>query len=141
MAIKVKDASASAQKFVTRASAAGGDYQKGVQGAGDTWQSKAAASGDAYAAGVQAGIGRSAFQKGIAKSGSAKYVARASGVGAQRYPQGIQGAGPTWQQNTQPYLDTIAGLTLPPKHPRGDPGNLQRVGMIAAALRARKIGS
>jgi hypothetical protein len=141
MALKVKDAASSAAKFVARAQAAGGDYAKGVAAAGDSWQSKAAASGDAYSAGVQAAIGAQRFQKGIAKAGAAKYVANASGKGAQRYPSGVAAAGPNWQQNTQPYLDTLASLTLPPRHPRGDPGNLQRVAAVATALRAKKVGA
>lgn len=140
MALKVKDAASSAAKFVARAQAAGGDYTKGVQGAGDLWQSKTAASGDAYAQGVNLAITSGRFAKGVQKAGAAKYVARAAGVGAARYPQGVGGAGPNWQQGTQPYLDTIAGLTLPPRHPRGDPGNIQRVSMIADALRKKKLG-
>lgn len=141
MALKVKDAAASAQKFVARAQAAGGDYTKGVTNAGDAWQANSAASKDSYAAGVQAAIGRDAYTKGIQKSGAAKYVSRASGVGSARYPQGVAGAGPNWQSATQPYLDTLSALSLPPKRPRGDPGNIARVAAVAAALRAKKLGS
>lgn len=140
MALKVKDAATSAAKFVARAQIAGPDYTKGVQGAGDTWQQKTAASADAYQAGVNLAITSQRFQKGVAKAGAAKYVARAAGVGAQRYPQGVGAAGPNWQQGTQPYLDTIGALTLPPRHPRGDPANIQRVAMIADALRKKKLG-
>jgi len=140
MALNVKDAASSAQKFVSRAQAAGPDYAKGVQGAGDTWQSRTAASADAYGAGVNAAITAGRFQKGVAKAGAAKYVNRAAGVGAARYPQGVGAAGPNWQSGTQPYLDTLAGLTLPPRRPRGDPGNINRVAMIADALRKKKLG-
>ena len=140
MALNVKDAASSAAKFVARAQAAGGDYTKGVQGAGDAWQSRTAAGADAYAAGVNAAITAQRFQKGVAKAGSAKYVSRAAGVGAARYPQGVGAAGPNWQQGVQPYLDTLAGLTLPPRAPRGSPNNINRVAMIADALRKKKLG-
>ncbi len=141
MAVQVKDAASSAAKFVARAQAAGGDYAKGVSGAGDKWQSHTAASGDSYQQGVQAAITRQAFQKGVAKAGAAAYVTRASGAGAQRYGPGVAGAQAKWQQNVQPYLDTIASLTLPPRSPRGSPNNLQRVAAVANALRAKKVGS
>ena len=141
MALKVKSAADAAAKFVSRASGAGGDYAKGVAAAGDAWQAHAAASGDSYAAGVQAAIGQQRFQKGIAKAGAAKYVAMASGKGAQRYPSGVTAAGPAWQQATQPYLDVLASLNLPPRHPRGDPGNVARVQGVMDAMRKKKLGA
>jgi len=140
-AVQVKDAASSASKFVARAQAAAGDYQKGVQGAGDKWAQHTAAAGDSYQAGVQQAISRQAFQKGVAKAGPSGYVTRAANAGAQRYGPGVAGAQAKWQQNVQPYLDTIAGLTLPPRSPRGSPNNLQRVAAVANALRARKVGS
>ncbi len=139
MAIRVKDAAMAAQKFVTRGQAAAGDYGKGVQAAGDIWQAHAAAAGDTFAAGVQDAITRGAFAKGIAKAGSAKYVMRAAGVGAQRYPQGVAQAGPAWQDKTAPYLQTLAGITLPPRRPKGDPGNMARVSAVTDALRKKKL--
>jgi hypothetical protein len=141
MALTVKSAADSAAKFVARAQSAGGDYSKGVSGAGDKWQSHTLSSADNYTAGVQLAISGGRFAKGVQKAGGAKYVAKASGLGAQRYPTGVGAAGPAWQQGTQPYLDTIAGLTLPPRRPRGDPGNVTgRVGMIADALHKKKLG-
>jgi hypothetical protein len=140
MGLNVKDAASSAAKFVARAQAAGGDYQKGVQAAGDNWQAKTAASADAYGAGVNAAISAGRFAKGVVKAGSAKYVSRAAGVGAQRYPTGVGAAGPNWQNGVQPYLDTLSGLTLPPRAPRGSPNNIQRVAIIADALRKKKLG-
>lgn len=139
MAIKVKDATAAAAKFVTRAQAAAGDYQKGVQAAGDQWQANATAAADSFAAGVQDAITRGAFSKGIARAGSAKFVANASGKGAQRYPQGVATAGPAWLEKTAPSLATLASLTLPPRRPKGDPGNMARVQAVTDALRKKKL--
>lgn len=139
MAIKVKDAAMAAQKFVTRGQAAAGDYQKGVQGAGDTWQAHSAAASDTFAAGVQEAITRGAYTKGIAKAGSGKYVNNASTKGAQRYPQGVATAGPAWQDATAPYLQTLQGITLPPRRPKGDPGNMARVQAVTDALRKKKL--
>jgi hypothetical protein len=141
MALKVKDAASSASKFVARAQAAGPAYQAGVQGAGDMWQANSTAAEASFGAGVTAAVSAKRYSRGVQKAGAAKYVSKASGVGAARYPQGVANAGPAWQQGVQPYLDTLAGITLPPRAPRGDPGNVQRVAAVAAALHAKKIGS
>lgn len=140
MAIKVKDAAASAQKFVQRAQAAAPDYVKGVQGAGQAWQTNAAAANDSYVAGVTTAANAGRFAKGVNAAGGAKYEAAAAGKGAQRYPQGVAQSGPNWQAKTQPFLDTISSLTLPPRRPKGDPANFQRSQLVAEALRKRKVG-
>ena len=141
MAIKVKDAASSAQKFVTRAQSAAGDYSKGVQGAGADWQQKTAGAAEAYAGGVQAAIANGRFAKGVQQAGGAKYEKNASTKGAQRYPQGVAAAGPDWQAATGKFLDTIAGLSLPPRRPKGDPANYQRSQMVGDALRKAKMGN
>jgi hypothetical protein len=140
MALKVKDAATAAAKFVQRGSAAGSDYAAGVKNAGQSWQTGAAAAADNYAAGVQEAIGRGAFARGVQQAGASKYETRASTVGARRFPEGIREAGPTWEQSTAPYLQTLAGLTLSPRRPKGDPANFLRVQQVGEALRRRKVG-
>lgn len=139
MAIKVKDAASSAAKFVSRAQTAAPEYVKGVQGAGQAWATNTAASADVWAQGVQAAVTNGRFSKGVNKAGPTKYETNAAGKGAQRYGPGVAAAGPSWQQNTQPYLDTIAGLTLPARRPKGDPGNFARSQAVADALRKKKV--
>lgn len=139
MAIKVKDAATAAAKFVQRGQAAAPDYQKGVAASGEAWLANSTASKETYAQGVQEAIGRDAFAKGVVKAGAAKFTTAASGKGAQRYPQGVATAGPAWAEGTQPFLTTLAGLTLPPRRPKGDPGNMARVQAVTDALRKRKL--
>jgi hypothetical protein len=141
MPLNVKDAASSATKYVQRAQAAGPAYTSGVQAAGDKWASATAASGDSYSAGVQQAISSQRFQKGVAKAGAAKYSTNAAGKGAQRYPQGVAAAGPAWQNGTAPYLSALASLSLPPRMPRGDPGNINRVAAVTTAMRALKLKS
>lgn len=140
MPIQVKDAAASAQKFVQRAQAAAPDYTKGVQGAGAHWQANAAAANDSYVQGVTAAANAGRYAKGVNAAGGAKYEQKASTIGAQRYPQGVAQAGPNWQNGAGPFLQTIAGLNLPPRRPKGDPANIARVQMITDALRKKKVG-
>src|SRR6185369_14140537 len=91
-AIRIKDTGTLSKKFVQRATQASGDYKTGVEAAGQDWQARTSASGDNYANGVQAGIARKAFEKGVNDAGSSKYVTRAGTLGAQRYPSGVGAA-------------------------------------------------
>jgi hypothetical protein len=140
VALKVKDPATAREKFINRGAASSQDYANGVKGAGQAWQAGAAASADNYAAGVQDAIGRGAYARGVTQAGAAKYETRAAGVGARRFPEGIREAGPAWEQATAPYLQTLAGITLPPRRPKGDPSNFLRVAAIGEALRRRKVG-
>lgn len=139
-AIRVKDIGSLAKKFTRNAGAAAGDYTEGVKSAGADWQANTAASADNFAAGVQAAISDNRFARGVAAAGSAKYTQRASTLGAQRYPTGVAAAEGDWAKGAQPYLQTIAGLVLPPRRPKGDPGNAARAQAVASALRAQKVG-
>jgi hypothetical protein len=139
MAVKVKDAAAAAQKFVTRAGAAGADYAQGVANAAPDWQKNTAAAADSFAQGVQQAIQAGRFQKGVNSTSAQKYTTRAAGVGATRYPTGVAGSKDAWQQNTAPYLQTIANLNLPPKGPKGSPQNNLRIAAVTEALRAKKL--
>lgn len=139
MAIRVKSGAAIADKYVARASAAGGDYNTGVQNPRRDQAEAAAAAKDSYAAGVQAAISDNRFEKGVRAAGSDKWRRKASTVGASRFPTGIQAAKGDFQNGVQPFLDTIASLELQPRFPKGDPRNFQRVTQVATALRQKKL--
>lgn len=140
MAIRVKNVTELAKKFVTRAGSAGADYKSGVEAGAADWEANTAASEDTWAAGVQEAIGAKRFGSGVRKAGSKKYVERASVLGAQRYPQGIAAAEKTWADAVSPFLEVIKGLTLPPRRPKGSPENYQRVQVVGEALRAARVG-
>lgn len=139
MAVAVKDAAASAKKFVARASAAGPDYTNGVSNAGAKWASATKGAADSWALGVQQAAANGRFGAGVNQTSQNKFQTRASTVGAQRYPQGVQGSGDTWASNTQPFLNTIAALNLPPRQPKGSAANYARVQAVGDALRAKKL--
>lgn len=140
MPIRIKDAGALAKKFVQRASAAAGDYKDGVSAAGADWETNTKMAEDNFAAGVQQAITDKRFGKGVAAAGAAKFVNRASTLGAQRFPSGVAAAEQAWSQNTQPFLQTLGSLSLPPRGPKGDPRNMARSNAVAAALRAQAVG-
>jgi hypothetical protein len=141
MGLNVKDAASSAKKFVANASAAAPAYATGVQSAGARWQANTAAAEQSYGVGVQAAIAANRFSMGVNKAGASKYQTNASGKGAQRYPQGVAAAGPSWQAGVQPYLTLLSNLNLPAPGPKGSPQNMSRSAAVATALRAAKLGS
>lgn len=139
-AIRIKATADLAKKFVRNASAASGDYTAGVQAAGGDWEANARAGAGNYQTGVQQAITDGRFERGIAAAGQAKYVQRASTLGAQRFPTGVGAAEGDWSKGTQPYLDALKSIELPPRRPKGDPSNLARAAAVATKLRAMKTG-
>jgi hypothetical protein len=140
MAIRIKDTGSLAKKFVTRAQSAQADYTAGVQAAGSDWETNTKAAEQNFADGVNQAIADKRFGKGVANAGQGKYVQRAATLGAQRFPTGVAAAEGDWAKGAQPYLDTLKGMDLPPRRPKGDPSNMQRANAVATKLRAMKVG-
>lgn len=134
MAIRIRPAGELAQKFKTRAGAASGDYKSGVEQAGAEWEQNAANAKDAYRDGVTEALGKGRFERGIHKSGAAHYTKRASELGSARYAGGVAAGADRWAQNTQPFLQALASMTLPPRGQRGSPQNALRANFVAQEL-------
>ncbi len=129
-----------AEKWARRASAAQTDYVNGITNPKQDWAQATQQAENAYQQGIQQALQRKAWTKGIQKAGTEKWRRKAQELGSQRYPQGVQVAAPDYEAGIKPYLDTISSITLPPRGPKGDPRNLDRVRIIAEALRKKKIG-
>lgn len=138
-AIKVKDTSAVAAKYVARAGVATKDYTDGVASAGGDWETGAKNGEGNFEQGVQDAISRKAYGKGVSGS-AAKYVANATKLGATRYGPGVQNGAAAYQSGVQPYLDKLKSLNLPPKGPRRSPQNGARANMVALELGKLKTG-
>lgn len=127
------------QKWVDRAGVATPEYSEGLANPRRPWQEATTAAAAAQAAGVQAAISAKLFEKGVAKAGNAKWLRKAQQVGAPRYAPGVGAARSDYETAVAPYLATIEAITLPPKGPRRDPRNIERVRIIAEALGKRKL--
>jgi hypothetical protein len=136
--IQIKSPDVIAKKWTTRAGAAGADYLAGVQNPRRPQAQTAAAAATSWAAGVQSAVTNGTFAKRVLAS-SDKYMRNATGKGAQRYPGGVQAATGDYQTNITPFLNVLSNLNLPPRAPKGDPSNLQRVSAVDTALRALKL--
>jgi hypothetical protein len=138
--LQVKDAATVAKKWAARAGAAGADYAAGVNGTTKDWASDTANAAPAWAAGVQTAAANGSFAKGVNAAGTAKWKAKAANVGAARYPQGVAAAAQYYQNGITAVLQVLSGITLPPRGPKGDPGNNNRVTIVTQALRKMKTG-
>jgi hypothetical protein len=86
-------------------------------------------------------LARDAFAKGVARAGDAKWSQAAQGKGAERFGPGAAAGVNDYQQGVQKYTQVIESTQLPPRGPKGDPRNIERVRVLAAALRKAKTGS
>jgi len=139
--VAVKPMAAIAQKYVTRAQAAQGDYQSGVAGTPPgAWESATSGAADAFAAGVTTAVAQGRFQKGVVGKGS-KWARNAAGKGPARYAQGVAGASADYSAGFQKYHDILAGITLSPRGPRGAPQNQARSNAVGTAQHMARVGS
>lgn len=131
----------SGARWARKAAAASQDYSDGVQSPRVDWQAATLQAAAAQAAGAQAAIARGSFAKGVSAAGTSKWQSRAIKLGTSRFAQGVSETSLDYERGVAPYLQVIEGITLPPRGPKGDPRNLERVKIIAQALRAKKVGS
>lgn len=129
-----------AGRWSRRAAVATEDYRAGVANPRTPWAAATVAAAPVQAAAVQAAIAAGSYAKGVQKAGDERWRNKASTKGADRFAPGVAEAQSDYQAGVQPYLDTIANTTLPPRGPKGDPKNIQRVIAIATALRNKKMG-
>jgi hypothetical protein len=136
----VKDTGRIAAKWARVTPQRSEDYMLGVQQPRTPWAQAAKAAEDRYKSGVTEAANRGAFGKGVTAAGDQKWQQKSLAKGPSRFAEGVALSGPDYQAGVQPYIDTIAATVLPPRGPKGDPRNLQRVAAIATALRKRKTG-
>lgn len=138
---EIKDVSRIAQKWARVAPQRTQDYTEGVSAPRRDWAASAAAAQDTHIAAMQRAATQKSYSKGVRAAGTAKWQQRALAKGPNRYAEGVSIAEPDYRSGFAPYAETIARTTLPPRYPKGDPRNLERVKAIASALHQRKVGA
>lgn len=129
-----------AQRWAQRTAAATPDYQAGVASPRVPWQQATIAAKEAHKAATTQALAEDRFAKGVAKAGDGKWQSAAQGKGAERFGPGAAAGVNDYQAGVAPYLAVIEGTQLPPRGPKGDPRNIDRVRVLAAALRKKKVG-
>ena len=137
----IKPLDQSADKWTRRAAVAGPDYQAGVAAPRTPWSQAAVAANGTYVAAVTAAANAGAYASGVRAAGEDKWRSAANNKGPQRFAEGVALAVGSWQKGFAPYATAIGSLTLPVRGPVGSPQNLQRVTVVATALRGVKTTS
>lgn len=117
------------------------EYGIGVADPKKKWVEEAAKAKEAWEGGVTDAITRGAFVKGVEECGQAGYLDPALKKGEGRYRPGVEYGIPKYNKKFAPFRDVIEDIELPPRGPKGDPRNIERVSMIAAALHEKKTGA
>ena len=116
------------------------DYRIGVKNPRRDWAKATEAQEPTWKAAITEAAAKGMYLKGVRAAGTTKWQEKALQKGPGRFSEGVMVAGPEYEAGVGPYRDIIEKTTLPPKFPKGDPRNIQRVSVLAAALRAKKVG-
>ncbi|MFY9259920.1 MAG: hypothetical protein WAO71_05350 [Gallionella sp.] len=135
----IKSADKISAKWARRAGSATIEYTEGIQSPKADWATQTGNAEKAYETGVNAAISRKSFGKGVKKTGTSGWQKNALEKGPARYQQGVQVAEDKYATAFKPYGDAIKGMTLPPRGPKGDPANINRVSAVATLLHNTKL--
>lgn len=139
MALKVKDVGTSAEKWTSNAQSASGEYAANAEAAANQWASETAKSDGTWQQAVSAAGVKERYRRGVQQAGAAKYARKIRDVGAGRYGSGVSAAQADYVAGFTPYAQTLTGLNLDQRKPRGDPANYNRVQQVGKALHAKRL--
>jgi hypothetical protein len=134
----MKSASASAQKFVERASAASGDYVKGAQETTKDQAARAIAAAPIYAAQVTAAITKGSYAKGLQKSGKSGWLDGVTKRGGERFAGGVADSAQKYASESAKFDGARAAADSLPRGAKGSETNFARVKAVVSALRAAR---
>lgn len=135
----VKSLDRISSKWARVASVSQEEYEEGVRNPRRSWADATKEAELAYEQGIQQAIQKKAFGKGVTKAGDVKWSERTLSKGPTRWSEGIRLSTNAYEEGFAPYREVIMRVTLPPRGPKGDPKNIQRVGAIAKALHDEKL--
>jgi len=126
-------------KWARRAGSATQEYQEGVQNPRSSWKSSTLAAEAAHKAGTEQALRDKRFARGVGASSDEKWQQKALVKGGQRFSSGVAEAQGDYAKGVAPYLAKLSTLQLPPRGPKGDPSNINRVVAVTKALRDVKL--
>jgi hypothetical protein len=115
-------------------------YSQGIKNPKKDWAQSASAAKETHKAAMTAAAANDSYAKGIAKAGTAKWQEKTIKKGPSRFAEGVIIAAGDYGAAFAPYADVIKGVVLPPKYPKGDIRNLDKVKVITQALHKKKLG-
>jgi len=139
MPLKVKPVSTAAEKWDNNAAHAADSYAVEAQAASGVWEANALAGKENYQKAITAPGIADRQNGGIRRAGAAKYARKIVDVAKDRFSGGIHAAKADYIERVTPFLDTIAGLSLSKRAPRGDIANYKRVEEVGKALSTKRL--
>lgn len=138
----MKSASTAVTKWQQRASMSASDYGAGAQATEKDQSARAIAAKANYAAGIQESITAGRYEKGLAKSGKQGWLDGVQEKGVQNYGTGVSAdrSRNKYLENSGKFDNARKAADSLPRGPRGSAQNLNRVTVVANALRAAKVG-
>ena len=135
----IRPVSEIAEKWARVTPGRASDYQAGIQNPKRDWAEATRAAEDAWIQGVQEAASQRRFGRGVARAGTEKWKRKALELGTSRWGPGVSAARDDYEKGFAPFAEVIARVSLPPRGPKGDPKNIERVRVIAQALHEAKI--
>jgi len=117
------------------------DYEAGIRAPKKVWEAEAKAAETRWAEGVAKASTEKRFGKGVTKAGQTKWATKTIAKGPERWPRGVEVAGPDYEKGFGPMRDTIEKTDIGPRYPAGDPRNYDRVKKMGDALHAAKLAA
>ncbi len=136
-----KSAQSVAEKFVTRAGAASGDYVSGSEQTSKDQSAAAIAAKEIYKQALTASFTRDAYSKGLQKAGKAGWLRGVTMKGSERFASGVAASAGKYATESGKYDSARNAAASLPRGVKGSPTNLQRVAAVVNAQRAAKVGS
>jgi len=136
---KIMDTAAIAEKYGRVTPARQTDFENGVKAPMNDWQANTKAAEGNYNQGVQTAIANKSFGKGVDKATTAKWQSKTIEVGVGRWGTGVRAGQADYASGFDPYVKVITSTTLPPRYPKGDPRNIDRVNAMSKALHTAKV--
>lgn len=127
-------------KWARRAGSATQEFTEGVASPRQNWKQATMASEQAHRAGTEAALREKRFVKGVQASTDERWMTKTLGKGAARFAQGVADAQQDYETGVAPYTNALNSVVLPPRGPKGDPNNINRVIAVNKALRQVKTG-
>lgn len=139
MAIKVKSVAVAAEKWDSNAARAADSFASEALAAASVWEANTKAAKENYNKAITASGIADRFLGGVTRAGAAKFARKIVDVAKDRFASGIHAAKSDYAEGVQPFLDTIANLSLSKRAPRGDIANYDRVAQVGKALTAKRL--
>ena len=137
--LTVKSAADTAKKWAEVTPGRSGYYEVATPASAALWEAQTIASGPTYKTSVSAGNIDKLFVGGVKKAGAAKFARKVTSVGVGRFGPGVGAAISDFESNWSDFQAVLAGITKPPKGPRGSAGNRTIIATIDDALYKKRL--